>query len=66
MNKIKYLSIPALLLAGQSAMATTVADAAVTEISTNGTAAITAVGGALIGLAALAVVFKWVKGSIFG
>lgn len=41
------------------------ADAAVTLISTDGTAAITAVGGALIGLAALAVVFKWIKGAIF-
>lgn len=40
--------------------------AATTTISTDGTAAITAVGGAIIGLAAVAVVFKWVKGSIFG
>tara|TARA_R110001583_G_C5579721_1_gene402799 strand:+ start:450 stop:677 length:228 start_codon:yes stop_codon:yes gene_type:complete len=40
--------------------------AATTAISVDGTAAITAVGGALIGLAATAVVFKWVKGAIFG
>lgn len=40
--------------------------AATTAISTDGAAAITAIGGALIGLAGLAVVFKWVKGAIFG
>jgi hypothetical protein len=40
--------------------------AATTAITTDGTAAITAVGGALIGLAGVAVVFKWVKGAIFG
>ena len=40
--------------------------AATTAITTDGTAAITAIGGALIGLAATAVVFKWAKGAIFG
>jgi len=40
--------------------------AATTSITTDGTVAITAVGSALIGLAGVAVVFKWVKGSIFG
>ena len=40
--------------------------AASTAITTDGTAAITAIGGALIGLAATAVVFKWAKGAIFG
>jgi hypothetical protein len=40
--------------------------AATTSITTDGTAAITAVGGALLGLAGVAVVFKWAKGSIFG
>lgn len=40
--------------------------AATTAISTDGGAAITAIGGALIGLAGTAVVFKWVKGAIFG
>jgi uncharacterized membrane protein (DUF373 family) len=40
--------------------------AAVTAITTDGTAAITAIGGALIALAATAVVFKWAKGAIFG
>lgn len=40
--------------------------AATTAITTDGTAAVTAVGGALIGLAGVAVVFKWAKGAIFG
>lgn len=39
---------------------------AVDQLSTDGTTAITAIGGAVIALAALAVVFKWVKGAIFG
>ncbi|MGI9282862.1 MAG: major capsid protein [Endozoicomonas sp.] len=40
--------------------------AATTALTTDGTTAITAVGTALVGLAAVAVVFKWVKGAIFG
>jgi hypothetical protein len=40
--------------------------AATTAITTDGTSAITAIGGALIGLAATAVVFKWAKGAVFG
>lgn len=40
--------------------------AATTSITTDGTVAISAIGGALIGLAGVAVVFKWVKGAIFG
>ncbi|EJL6328777.1 hypothetical protein NMR38_002902 [Vibrio cholerae] len=39
---------------------------ATTEITTSGGAAIAAIGGAMIGLAAVAVVFKWAKASIFG
>lgn len=39
---------------------------ATTAITTDGTAAITEIGGALIGLAGVAVVFKWAKGAIFG
>lgn len=35
------------------------------QITTDGTAAIVAVGTALIVLAAVAVTFKWVKGTIF-
>lgn len=40
--------------------------AATTAITTDGGTAIAAVGGALIGLAGTAVVFKWIKGAIFG
>jgi hypothetical protein len=40
--------------------------AATDAITTDGGLAITTVGGALIGLAGLAVVFKWVKAAIFG
>lgn len=39
---------------------------ATTVISTDGAVAIAAVGGSLIGLAGTAVVFKWIKGAIFG
>ncbi|EGU36429.1 hypothetical protein VIS19158_08228, partial [Vibrio scophthalmi LMG 19158] len=39
---------------------------ATAAITTDGTAAITEIGGALIGLAGVAVVFKWAKGAIFG
>lgn len=40
--------------------------AATTAITNDGGAAITAIGGAMLGLAALAVVFKWAKAAIFG
>lgn len=39
--------------------------AAVNTITTDGTAALTAVGIAVIGLAALALVFRWVKATFF-
>lgn len=44
----------------------TIVDSAVTKITTDGTAAITAVGSAMLGLAGIAIVFKWAKASIFG
>ncbi|EPW3816054.1 major capsid protein [Acinetobacter baumannii] len=37
----------------------------VSTLTTDGTAAITAVGAALLGLAGVAVVFKWVKAAFF-
>ena len=49
-----------------AAMAEIDVSAATTAITTDGTAAITAIGGALLGLAGVAVVFKWAKGAIFG
>jgi len=38
---------------------------ALTSINTDGTEAITNIGKALIGLAALGLVFRWVKGALF-
>lgn len=56
----------ALLMASFSTFAVSLGDTAAATITTDGTAAITAVGGALIGLAGVAVVYKWIKGAIFG
>lgn len=65
-NSIKVLLGLALMVAASASQAAVDVSAATTAISTDGTAAITAVGGALIGLAGVAVVFKWAKGAIFG
>ena len=59
------LAVPVAVLSS-SVFAEVDVTAATTTLSTDGSAAISSVGGALIGLAALAVVFKWVKGAIFG
>ena len=61
-----FLVASGLLISTTPAFAAIDVSAATTSITTDGTAAITAVGGALIGLAGVAVVFKWVKGAIFG
>ncbi|MEL4257709.1 major capsid protein [Shewanella xiamenensis] len=53
-------------VAASSASAAIDVTAATTAITTDGSAAITAVGGAMLGLAAIAIVFKWAKGAIFG
>ncbi len=74
MNKIKKTNILPLvaalaigaLITTQPAMAAIDVTGATDVISTDGTTAITAVGTALISLAGLAVVFRWIKGSIFG
>ena len=39
---------------------------ATTAITTDGGAAISSIGQAMLGLAAIAIVFKWAKGAIFG
>lgn len=39
--------------------------AAVTSITTDGTLAITAIGGAIIGLAALSMIIRWAKATFF-
>lgn len=68
--KPKKLLISAAVVTGSLVASTAFAaidvSAATTSITTDGTAAVSAVGGALIGLAGVAVVFKWVKGAIFG
>jgi hypothetical protein len=63
---LKPVAAGATVLAANTASAAIDVTAATTAITTDGTVAITAVGGALIGLAGVAVVFKWVKGAIFG
>jgi len=40
--------------------------AATSALTSDGGTAIAAVGAALIGLAGIAVVYKWIKGAIFG
>lgn len=68
MKKIISLSavVGTAILASTPAAAAIDVTAATTAISTDGSAAITEIGQALIGLAGLAVVFKWAKGAIFG
>lgn len=65
----KYLASAVALgstVAASTASAAIDVTAATTAITTDGSAALTAVGGAMLGLAAIAVVFKWAKGAIFG
>ncbi|EHC03943.1 hypothetical protein Sbal625DRAFT_4373 [Shewanella baltica OS625] len=49
-----------------SASAAIDVSAATTAITTDGGAAISEIGIAMLGLAAIAIVFKWAKGAIFG
>ena len=63
---LRKLSIPAVTLLPLTAFAQSDIDTAVTAMQTDGLAAIGAVGIALVAMAASAVVFKWVKGMIFG
>ncbi|OED47186.1 hypothetical protein ACH42_03290 [Endozoicomonas sp. (ex Bugula neritina AB1)] len=67
MKKLKHLGLlAATALMSSSVFAAIDVTAATTALSTDGSAAITAVGTALVGLAGIAVVFKWVKGAMFG
>ncbi|KEI70311.1 major capsid protein [Endozoicomonas elysicola] len=67
MKKLKHLGLlVASALMSSSVFAAIDISAATTALTTDGSAAITAVGTALVGLAGIAVVFKWVKGAIFG
>lgn len=55
--------LPVAAMAGTGA--TAAATSAASTFTSSGDGAIAAVGGALIGVAVVAVVFKWVKGMIF-
>lgn len=61
-----FASTLALAIAAPSAMAAIDVTPATTVISTDGGAAITGVGQTMLGLAAIAIVFKWAKAAIFG
>lgn len=52
-------------LAASNANAAVDVSATVGSLTTDGTAAITAVGTALLALAGIAVIFKWVKAAFF-
>ena len=57
------LFLPAAAFAGTGA--TAAATSAASTFTSSGGAAIAAIGAAMIGVAVIAVVFKWVKGMIF-
>lgn len=62
---VKPLTGSSLLLAAGASQAAIDVSAATGSLVTDGTSAITAVGLALITLAGVAVVFKWVKAAFF-
>lgn len=66
----KYLPVAlSLLVASGSAFATVAAPdtaATVTYLETNGPIVIAAIGGVMLTLAGVAVLFKWAKASVFG
>jgi len=55
----------AALVGGSNANAAVDVAPIVADLTTDGTAAITAVGTALLALAGIAVIFKWVKAAFF-
>lgn len=66
MNKLMTYILFALFSAAPGLASAAIDTTPATDLlGVDGTAAITAIGGAIIALAALAVVFKWVKGAIF-
>lgn len=67
-NRIRIASVGAVSALPIAAMANTTGvdvSSATAMVSGSGVTAITAVGGALLGLAALSVVFKWAKAAFF-
>lgn len=65
-HKKALLAGLALTAASTSASAAIDVSAAATALTQDGTAALTVIGTALMGLATVAVVFKWAKASMFG
>ena len=64
-NLVKLGALSAIISTG--AMHAAIDTTAVTsQLTTDGTAAITAIGLAMVGLAVVAVLFKWIKAAIFG
>lgn len=62
---VSAVALGSVVAASSVSAAIDVSDAT-TAITTDGSVALTAIGGAMLGLAAIAVVFKWAKGAIFG
>lgn len=65
MNK-KSLALLASSLVSASSFAAVDISEEVATLTTDGTSALTTIGGAMIGLAGIAVVFKWAKAAMFG
>lgn len=61
----KYFAVPALSLLSVPAFAA-VDTTAITTALGDGEVALAAVGAAIIGMAVVAVVYKWIKGALFG
>lgn len=66
MYKKAIVLIGSVATSTQAFAASVVPAAALTTLSTDGNDTMVAVGGAMIGLAVVAVLFKWAKAAIFG
>lgn len=68
MKKISIflVSLLAFVASFANAAVITGADAVVTQLTGDGVDTITAIGGAILLLAGVAVIFKWAKAAIFG
>jgi hypothetical protein len=64
-NLGRFLAGSVAVLSAEASHAAFDVSAAVTTLTTDGTSAITAVGGAMISLAALAAVVRWAKAAFF-
>lgn len=66
MKKLLVTTLLTTLSSSAFALDQVALDATLATLTTDGTAALTSVGGAMIGLAGVAIVFKWAKAAIFG